>query len=114
MKVTKRSLIILGLFVICSCNSAPQLRVRPNCAHLRDGEKCGLSGLGHLVYAVNESTDRRVRVSVREYWSGGGQTGHTDSTHELDASREKQVGCTLGGAPPYYHSTYQIIGCEVL
>jgi hypothetical protein len=81
---------------------------------LRDGEKCGLSGLGHLVYAVNERTDRRVRVTVREHWSGGGQTGQTDRQHEIFAGGEQQVGCTLGGAPPYYHSTYEIIGCEVL
>jgi hypothetical protein len=86
----------------------------PSCAHLRDGEHCGVANSGHLVFAVNGRTDKKIRVTVRESWEGGGQSGTTDSTHELSAGGEKQVGCTLGSAAPFFRSSYAIIGCEVL
>jgi hypothetical protein len=86
----------------------------PGCAHLRDGERCGVASSGHLVFAVNGRTDKRVRVTVRESWVGGGQSGTIDSTHELSAGGEKQIGCTRGSAAPFYRSSYAIIGCEVL
>ena len=109
-------LMVCGAVIVLlsSCHSMSPLARSAGCAHLRNGERCGVSNSGVLVYAVNDHTDRRVRITVREHWQGGGQSGHTDLVHELHAGGEKQVGCTLGSAPPYYRSSFEIIGCEVL
>lgn len=83
-------------------------------AYISYDGRCGFANAGASTYVVNRRQDRRVRATIRVYWSGGVNNGQRDDVTTIPAGSRVYLGCTRGGGIGNADYRYAVVGTELL
>lgn len=73
-------------------------------------DKCGYTKGGAYQYVNNGDPSNAYKVTIREHYKVGGNSGHTDKVVRVSAGSREALGCTISDSIPITKWTREVVG----